>query len=330
MPDSVLVTGGAGYIGAPLCQELLAAGRHVTALDALVHGQDHVALELERAGVRVVRGDIRDPDVRGRALAGAAAVVHLAAIVGDAACARDPALSQAVNVEATLALIEDAAAARVGHIVFASTCSNYGRMVDPTVPIDELGELRPVSLYAEQKVAIERMLLGGANGGPGRDLGGTRASCLRLATVHGVSPRMRFDLTVNEFTRDLWADRRLEVYGERFWRPYVHVRDAARAVRAVLDGPPGLVDRQVFNVGCSAENYRKIDLVQAIREQVMTGVVAYVKRHEDPRDYKVSFEKIRRVLRFETTRTVPDGIREVVSALSRGACPDPYDGAYRN
>jgi nucleoside-diphosphate-sugar epimerase len=340
MLDTVLVTGGAGYIGAPLCQELLASGRRVVALDAFVHGQEHVARELERAGVRVVRGDIRDADGRGRALEGVSAVVHLAAIVGDPACARDPALAHAVNVEGARALIGDAKAARVGHIVFASTCSNYGRMTDPTVPIDERGELRPVSLYAEQKVGIERMLLpgdpGASDSGAGdhgafaREGGATRTTCLRLATVYGVAPRMRFDLTVNEFTRDLWADRRLEVFGERFWRPYVHVRDVARAVRTVLDALPERVDGRVFNVGCSDENYRKLDLVEAIRGQIDTGVVAYVHREEDPRDYKVSFERIRHELRFQTTMTVPDGIREIVAALSAGAYPEPYDGAYRN
>ncbi|HEY2201918.1 MAG TPA: NAD(P)-dependent oxidoreductase [Solirubrobacteraceae bacterium] len=329
MPDTVLVTGGAGYIGASLCQELLDSGVRVIALDALVHGQEHVARELERAGVQVVRGDIRDADARERALAGASVVVHLAAIVGDPACARDPKLSHEVNVEGARAMIADARAAQVDHIVFASTCSNYGRMADPTVPIDERGELRPVSLYAEQKVGIERMLLPSASGGA-REPGATRATCLRLATVYGVAPRMRFDLTLNEFTRELWADRPLEVFGERFWRPYVHVRDGGRAVRAVLEAPPESVDGEVFNVGSTEENYRKLDLVGAIREQISAGVVSYVHREEDPRDYKVSFEKIRRELDFQTTMTVPDGIREIISALASGAYPDPYDGAYRN
>jgi nucleoside-diphosphate-sugar epimerase len=338
MPDTVLVTGGAGYIGAPLCFELLAAGRRVVAFDPLAHGQDHVAKELERAGVQVVCEDIRDAGARARALAGVDGVVHLAAIVGDPACARDPELSDAVNVEGARGLIEDARAARVGHIVFASTCSNYGRMADPTVPIDERGELRPVSLYAEQKVGIERMLLSGAAGrgdddelaGSARETDATRVTCLRLATVYGVAPRMRFDLTVNQFTRDLWSDHRLEVFGERFWRPYVHVRDVARAVCTVLDAAPERVAGEIFNVGCSEENYRKLDLVHAIREQVDAGEVSYVHRDEDPRDYKVSFEKLRRELDFQTTMTVPDGIREVVSALATETYPDPYDGVYRN
>ena len=109
----------------------------------------------------MIRADIRDADARRRALDGADDVVHLAAIVGDPACARDPALSDEVNVQATRGLVADAGAAGVQRLVFASTCSNYGRMADPTVPITEDGELSPVSLYAEQKVGMEKLILGG-------------------------------------------------------------------------------------------------------------------------------------------------------------------------
>lgn len=323
MSELVTVTGGAGYIGAPLCAELLESGRRVRALDVLLHGQEDIAEDLEAGGVELVVGDIRDHDARRRALDGADAVVHLAAIVGDPACARDPELSNDVNLEGTRGLIADADAAGVGRFVFASTCSNYGRMADPTVPITEEGELAPVSLYAEQKVGMERLLLEG-------DTGDLMPTCLRFSTIYGVAPRMRFDLTVNEFTRDLWADRELEVFGEQFWRPYVHVRDAGRAVRAALDAAPELVTRQVFNVGRSGQNYRKADLVQEIDRQVGRGKVSFVKKDEDPRDYKVSFDKIKRVLGFETTMTVPDGIAEVIAGLDAGVFGDPFDDKYRN
>src|SRR5215204_976886 len=319
----VLVTGGAGYVGGELVDELLDAGHEVRALDVLLHGQEDVAERLESLGVELQRGDVRDPEARKRALEGVDAVVHLAAIVGDPACGRDPELSNSVNVEGTASLVADAKAAGVERFLFASTCSNYGRMADPTVPIDENGELAPVSPHAEQKVAMEKSLLDG-------DLNGMSATCLRFATVYGVGHRMRFDLTVNEFTRDLWAGRRLEVFGEQFWRPYVHVRDAARGVRAALEAPPALVAGEVYNVGRSGENYRKLDLVEAIRRRVATGRISYVHRDEDPRDYKVSFDKVRRVLGFETQMTVPDGIAEIIASLERGAFGDPYDGRYSN
>jgi nucleoside-diphosphate-sugar epimerase len=319
----VLVTGGAGYVGAELVHELVVAGHDVRVLDILLHGQEDVAERLASLDVELLRGDVRDPDARQRALHGIEGVVHLAAIVGDPACARDPELSNAVNVDGTLAVVEDARAAGVERLIFASTCSNYGRMADPTVPIDESGELRPISLYAEQKVLMERSLLE-------TEPNGTAATCLRFATVYGVGRRMRFDLTVNEFTRDLWAGRRLDVFGETFWRPYLHVRDAARAVGLVLASPLDKVAGRVFNAGHSDENYRKLDLVELIVGRLGRGEVDYVHRDEDPRDYKVSFERIRAELGFEPVQRVPTGIDELVMALDQERFGDPFSARYSN
>jgi nucleoside-diphosphate-sugar epimerase len=319
-----LVTGGAGYLGVPVVDELSAAGRTVRVLDVLLHdGQPGLVATLEAGGVEVIRGDVRDPAVRRRALEGIEEVVHLAAIVGDPACARDPELAEGVNVEGTTALVLDARGAGVSRFVFASTCSNYGRLADPTVPVDEDGELSPVSLYARQKVAIERALL---NGGQAP----VQVTCLRFATLYGVAPRMRFDLTVNEFTRDLWAGRHVEVFGEQFWRPYVHVRDAGRAIRMVLEAPGELVAGKVFNVGRSGENYRKLDLVELIRSQTDRGTVSFVHRSEDPRDYKVSFDRIAQVLGFRTAMTVADGVAEIIAALDARRFADPFGPGHTN
>jgi nucleoside-diphosphate-sugar epimerase len=312
----VTVTGGAGYIGARTTRELLAAGHAVTVLDSLLHGQSAVAAALAEAGARVVGGDVRDPAARSEALAGADAVVHLAAIVGDPACAKDPELSQAVNIDAARELVAEA---DVERIVFASTCSNYGRMADPLVPVDETAPLAPVSLYAEQKVVVERQLLQLPN-----------ATCLRFATIYGVAERMRFDLTVNEFTRDLWNGRTLEVYGQQFWRPYVHVGDAARAIAMVLDAPRDQVAGRVFNVGHSDENYRKLDLVELLRQRLPGADVRFVHRDEDPRDYRVSFARIRDELGFDPVMRVPDGMDEVMRGLEERRFGDPYDRRFSN
>jgi nucleoside-diphosphate-sugar epimerase len=320
----VTVTGGAGYIGACATRELLASGHDVTVLDVLLHGQDRVAAALEHAGARVLRGDVRDPSARRAALDGADAVVHLAAIVGDPACAKDPELSRAVNIEATRALVDDAGAGGAARLVFASTCSNYGRMADPLVPVDETAPLAPVSLYAEQKVAVERELLGRPSGSL------PVPTCLRFATIYGVAERMRFDLTVNEFTRDLWNGRTLDVYGEQFWRPYVHVADAARAIATVLGAPEAAVGRRVFNVGHSDENYRKLDLVELIRTRLPAADVRYVHRDEDPRDYRVAFTRIRDELGFRPEMRVPDGVDEVLRGLEEQRFGDPFDRRFSN
>jgi len=318
----VCVTGGAGYIGAPAVEELLAAGHDVTVLDSLIHRQDAVMARLAASGARVVHGDVRDGAARRAALAGADAIAHLAAIVGDPACAREPARSFAVNVAASRALARDAAALGVRRLVFASTCSNYGRTAGDA-PVDERAPLKPVSLYAEQKVTIERELLDRRDRGPA-------VTCLRFATVYGVAARMRFDLTVNEFTRDLWAGRPLDVFGERFWRPYVHVRDAARAIRHALEAPPDRVAGRVFNIGRGDENYRKLDLVEVIVARLGRGDVRYVHRAEDPRDYRVSFERIRTELGFVPATRVPEGVDEVVAALESRRFGDPFSDRYGN
>jgi len=258
------------------------------------------------------------------AMRGVDAVVHLAAIVGDPACARQPELARSVNLEASFALLELCKNERVGRFVFASTCSNHGKMKDPSKYVDESSELRPVSLYAETKVRFEQSLLNSA------ETEGLCTTALRCSTIYGVAPRMRFDLTVNEFTMELITKKRLCVFGEQFWRPYVHVRDAAHAINKVLMQSTEKVRNTVFNVGATDQNFRKLDIVELIKPHAPDGVVEYVKKAEDPRDYRVSFEKIRNELDFKITRTVKDGIAEIAQLAKNGVIQDFDNPDYRN
>jgi nucleoside-diphosphate-sugar epimerase len=321
---TVLVTGGAGYIGSVLVDDLLDRGWSVRVLDALAVGDGRSLLHVwGRPGFEFVRGDVQVPEIRAAALAGADAVVHLASIVGDPACARDPDLARAVNRDATSALVGEAAAAGVRRFIFASTCSNYGKMTDGNAAATEEWELRPVSLYAETKVAAELEVLA-------RSTADFATTCLRFATVYGSSPRMRFDLTVNEFTRDALLNRELVVYGEQFWRPYVHVADAVRAVSTVLDASVEDVAGEVFNVGSSTQNFRKQDLVEFLLERIPSTVVERVPQADDPRDYRVGFAKIESRLEYATTRTVPGGIDELIALLGSGVISDPFADVFRN
>lgn len=319
----ILVTGGAGYLGSVLCELLLRSGQRVRAFDSLMHGGRSLLGLAGREGFAFQRGDMRDGDAVAEALAGVDAVVHLAAIVGDPACARDAELARAVNLDASLALFEAAQAAGVKRFAFASTCSNYGRMADTSVLATESHELRPVSLYAETKVGVEQALLAA----PARTI---TATVLRLSTLYGLSPRMRFDLTVNEFVKELVVQRKLVVFGEQFWRPYVHVRDAARAFQMVLEAPVERVAGQVFNVGDTNENYRKADLLELMSVRIPDADVQRVHKTEDPRDYRVSFARIHEQLGFTVTKRVPDGIDEIATALESGLVENPADSAYYN
>jgi len=156
-------------------------------------------------------------------------------------------------------------------------------------------------------------------------------TALRFATAFGLSPRMRFDLTVNEFTMELLIKRKLAVYGEQFWRPYIHVRDIARAIALVISSPLEKVAGRAFNVGDTGENYRKGDVVDLICSQLDIPVdIEYIQKDEDPRDYRVSFEKIKLELGFDITRSLEYGVLEVMDVVSQGVITDFNNPYYRN
>ena len=320
---TTLVTGGAGYVGAVVVDELLATGRRVRVLDALIHDQSSVASSLSERGADVMRGDLRELDARRASLEGVDAVVHLAAIVGDPACARDPETSYRGQRRG------DARARRRRR-------GRGRRAVRLRIDVLELrshGE--PDGSDRRRRRAQARIAVRRAEG-PDRANAPLRRPRTRQPDVPSLRDRLRRG-----------AAHALRPHGER-----VHAgplgRAATRGVRrAVLaavrprprrsargrDGARRTADtaaKGVFNVGRTDENYRKIEIVEEIRRQLGRGDVEYVHREEDPRDYKVSFERIQHVLGFETTMTVPAGIAELVAALEAEHFGDPFEPRYRN
>jgi len=329
--EKVLITGCAGYIGSVLSALLLEKGYSVKGLDNLQFGGESLLGIYNNPNFEFVYGDIRDRDLVKNSLENVDHVIHLAAIVGDPACAADPEKAKAVNWEASMNLLKLTRDHDISRFIFASTCSNYGKMElkqdassENSAYVDEASPLKPVSLYAKLKVGFEKHLL------QTKTKNNLTPVSLRFATIYGLSPRPRFDLTVNDFTRQLQAGKELVIYGEQFWRPYCHVYDIARAIKMILQAPTQKVDHQVFGVGSTKENYRKKMIVDELLKFFPGAHIQYVKKEKDPRDYRVDFSKIKNKLGFEITHTVPDGIQEIKNALDQGVITEPYNRNYQN
>ncbi|MFK7797631.1 MAG: NAD-dependent epimerase/dehydratase family protein [Aureispira sp.] len=321
--QKILVTGGAGYIGSVLVRILLRKGYHVRVIDNLIFGGESLIELFNYPEFEFQKGDIRNPKDIEKALDGIDGVVNLAAIVGDPACAKSPEVAKATNYEATKALYEAANRKGVKRFVFASTCSNYGKMEGDNFVV-ETSKLAPVSLYAETKVASEEFLLNQ----PKENI--CKPTSLRFSTVYGLSGRSRFDLTVNEFTKELALDRELVIFGEQFWRPYCHVYDLACSVVLVLESTVEKVAYEVFNVGDTTENYTKKMIVDEIIKQIPEAKIKYVQKNEDPRDYRVNFDKIKNQLGFEVSIKVPQGIAQIKQVVQEGFFIDVDASKYRN
>lgn len=324
MSKKILVTGGAGYIGSVLVRILLDKGYRVRVMDSLKFGGDALYDVSQHRDFEFVKGDIRVESDIDKALEGIDCIAHLAAIVGDPACSKFSDEANEVNWTASVNLFEKAEKAGVKRFVFASTCSNYGKMADPNSYVDETSELRPVSLYAELKVKFENYLL--------RERKDAKmcATALRFSTVYGFSPRIRFDLTVNEFTRNVCLTGEQEIWGPQFNRPYCHVDDLARAVVMAIEAPVEKVKANVFNVGDTKENYSKRMLMEEIQKQIPSAKAIYVDKTEDPRDYRVNCDKIKNELGFTITKKVPDGIREIAKLMQTGLITDAHSQKFRN
>ncbi len=320
----VLVTGGAGYIGSVLVKLLLDKGYFVRVLDNLSFGGEAIIELLNNNNFDFVKGDIRNRKDLETAMKDIDFVAHLASIVGDPACAVDPELTKDININGAKLTYQVANEMGIKKFVFASTCSNYGKMEDINEFVNENSQLQPVSLYAETKVGFEEYLLSQDKNNV------AKPTCLRFSTVYGLSPRIRFDLTVNEFTKELAMGRELIIFGEQFWRPYCHVIDLSRAVIAVFEADDNVVAFNVYNVGDTSENYQKQMLVDEIKKQLPDAKIKYVKRDEDPRDYRVSSEKIKNELGFKITKKVPEGISQIIQVIKDGFINDPDDSKYKN
>ena len=317
---SVLVIGGAGYIGSVLCRQLLEQGYRVRVLDALLYGDAAIRELYGNARFDFIEGDSRDVESVVRAMWGMQAVVHLGEIVGDPATALDERLTLEINLAATRLVAQAAKGAGARRFVYASSCSAYGSSNEI---LNEQSVLNPVSLYGRTKIGAEKALL--ALNAPE-----FHPVVLRLATVYGLSPRPRFDLVLNLLTARAVCDGEFTIFGGDQWRPFVHVADVAEAIARCLEAPRANVQGQVFNVGSDDQNYTMLQAGELIQALIPEAQLTLQDDETDVRNYRVSFAKIGRELGFKSLRTVADGVREIEAALREGQIEDYGAKRYSN
>ena len=299
---NILVTGGGGYVGSVLVPSLLGQGHSVTVIDNFMYKQTSLASSIRNEKLTLVFGDVRDETLMKLHLSKADVVIPLAAIVGAPACDIDPIAAQSINKDSILWLIKHLSPNQ--RIIMPTTNSAYGSG-DENNFCDENSPLNPLSLYARDKVTVEKALMELPN-----------ATSFRLATVFGISPRMRLDLLVNNFTYRAISDGFVIVFEGHFKRNYVHVLDVIQAFSLALDNEKDFKG-EIFNVGLSEANISKIDLCREIQSIIpaFTYMEAALGKDPDQRNYVVSNQKIER-LGFKATVTLRSGLEELVKGLN--------------
>ena len=323
MKKRVLVTGGGGYIGSTLSRHLLLNGFEVRVLDNLSMGGDGVMCFLGYPTYQFIKGDIRDKYVVEEAMRDIDHVVHLAAIVGEPAARKFHEDAKSINNTGTEIVFESALRHNIERFVFFSTCSSYG-VQDTSIMATETTELNPVSLYAETKIKMENYI---------KDNISEKMSyiIMRPSTVHGPSPRMRFDLIVNHLSKDAVITNKLDVFGGSLWRPLMWVGEAGRAVEKALSSKKELVHNQIFNLGNTENNVRKKEIAEIIKDRFINNLeINYADEDPDLRSYRVDFSKIEKTLDFKLEKNLENAIGELISLVKNKLILNPNDSSYGN
>lgn len=320
-PKRILVTGGLGYIGYHVVSKLLKETEHeVVVLDSGLYQDDTLGEFQPSARLTVIKGDIRNISDIVKAIQNVDAVIALAAIVGDPACALNESETLSSNYHSTELMVSMCNYYKVKRLIFASSCSVYGA---GDIILNEGSKLHPLSLYAQTRVMSEEVIRKSARA----ELSWT---ILRFGTVFGWSKRMRFDLVVNFLITKALKEGVIEIVGGNQWRPLVHVRDVAKAVFLAALADHNLVDGEVFNVGDNKQNFQIMEVAAKVKK-ILPGVKIVDRQipDKDRRNYQVSFDKIRDTLGFKAQYSLKKGMKEILNELERTKI-DYLDDRYYN
>ena len=310
----VLVTGGAGYVGAVLVPKLLAAGYKVTVLDLYLYGEDVLKDCRKHGGLREVKGDIRDPEAVKQALEGCDSVIHLACISNDPSFELNPELGRSINLDAFVPLVRAAKSAKVKRFVYASSSSVYG--VKEGVEVTEDLSLEPLTDYSRFKAECEALL-------EQERAPGFTTVTIRPATVCGYSPRQRLDVVVNILTNLGYHKGEISVFGGNQLRPNIHIEDMTDAYLLLLSAADKEVDGKIYNAGY--ENHSVMQLAEMVRRNVGDHAKLEVRPTNDLRSYHVSSRKIKDELGFETSHSIEDAVVDLINAFKVGKLPNSLD-----
>jgi len=314
----ILVVGGGGYIGSVLVEKLLQIGYKVRVFDKFIYGKSVLKDLMKNKQLEIIEGDISDLYQLTRALNNVQAVVHLAAIVGDPAASLDEKLTRHVNIISTRMLKETVKAFNIPRFIFASSCSLYGATDSEA---NENSPLNPLSLYASTKIDAEQELLLDT-------YDDFHPTILRFGTVFGHSRRPRFDLVANLFVAQAFTNGIITVTNGMQYRPFIHVRDVANAIIKVLEADQDKVSRQIFNVGDNELNVTISDMAKTVKRIVSKDKKVKIKidkRDLDRRNYRVSFNKINKILEFKAEKSLEEGLKELYANFKNGTYNKRYD-----
>ncbi len=323
MSKKVLVIGGAGYLGSVLTGRLLEKGYPVRILDSFIYGKRSVERYASDDRVEIIEGDIRNIETVNTAIRDTGSVILLAAVVGDPASKARPEQTVETNFLAAQVVASSAKLAGINKFIYASTCSVYGVGKDI---LDEEAPLNPVSLYAKTKISSEESIMGIAD----NDF---KPVIMRMSTLYGYSPRMRFDLVVNTMTMTAFTEGRINVFGGNQWRPLLSLPDAAEAYVKVLESEQSA--GRIYNVGSEEQNYKISDVAKLVAEGIKNVSQKEIPVNiegdsVDARDYRVSFKKIQSELSFTVKHTISQAAAEIWNKLESKEIKDPKQKFYYN
>lgn len=305
----ILLIGGGGYIGLAITEYFLKKRYEVICYDNFLYNHSKYTKRfLQNSNFSIIKDDLKNFKKHLKILDKFEHIIVLASLVGDQISKKYPVISREINVKQTKNFINHLINKKIKKLIFVSTCSNYG-IINENDLADENFKLNPKSIYASNKVEIEKYI------SSIKKKLKAEITILRFATAFGISPRMRFDLTVNEFVREMYIKNKLMVYDPYTWRPYCHVKDFSKILELVLFKKIKRNNFEIFNAGSSKNNYTKNMVVNEIKKFFLNPKITIKRNDVDPRNYRVNFDKLKRMYKFKPTITLKKGIKEIFQAL---------------